>query len=363
MSERKKGNAIEAAASANFGLSDGRSVDAAVELGMPGWSLYSIEAERRIASFVRLAPEIDLADAPFAYMLQYERAEALLEVALDDLEAIVAGWKKPDKLTIILGPGRARSTLASAILATQRGLWSLSEPDSYTNLARSREHVSHADVGVFVGPATRLAYAPRDPDDHHFVLKPRSQATYFAPEFASAFPDAKIVFLYRGAVGWVESMYKVGQRLNVQPSEGTTRKRFLWDMLTGYTDITDTEVRVGRTLNEMSLVEVLACVWACNLRAAAEAQAQGVDMTFVHQSALAPDNPEGLSDFFEACGVQGDAGRAAAAFGVDSQEGSALAQSIPAQGITSAQVEEIERVLSNAPVWHAPLPASAISDR
>lgn len=355
VSERSRDYAIAMATRDHFMLSDRKTVDAEKCLNQGGWSLYAIEPKLGSACFVRLPVGCDLAKAPFAYSKQFEEAREVIEIALADLGGVARSWGKPAKLTVILGPGRARSTLASAVLSTQAGVWSLSEPDSFTNLARARGAFSHDDMAALVESAVKLAYTPPDQTYDHFVLKPRSQATYFAKDIASHFPDARLVYLYRDPVSWVDSMYKVRQRLGGVLGGDTLPTMTIWNNLTGFADPAWTVPYAGEGLEALSEAQLTALCWARNLAAAREAQAEGVDLRFVSHDALSPGNDAGLKVFFSVCDVEGDLEMARPVFGTDAQEGSVVSTTLPAKPLPASQREEVIALFRNFPKLLAPL--------
>ena len=111
---------------------------AEVLLRNPRLSLYSLEVARREAIFAEVPATVDLTEAPFVYMRQYETADRLLAVPFAEL--LARGHRLPpiDRFVMIYMTGRCGSTLLSHAFNAMDGAVSLSEPDAPIELVRAQ---------------------------------------------------------------------------------------------------------------------------------------------------------------------------------------------------------------------------------
>ena len=122
----------------DFTLEPGSTVAHETVLRAPEWSLYCLDLEQDKALFVELPKGTDLAEAAFVYNAQFDTALRAVTMPLDTMIAMAHHVPDTTKLALLFSTGRCGSTLASRILARLPNVWSLSEPDYFTNLALAR---------------------------------------------------------------------------------------------------------------------------------------------------------------------------------------------------------------------------------
>jgi hypothetical protein len=109
-----------------------------VLLRNPQLSLYSLEVARREAIFAELPAAVDLTEAPFVYMRQYETADRLLAVPFAELLSVASELPPIDRFVMMYMTGRCGSTLLSHVFNAMDGAVSLSEPDAPIELVRAQ---------------------------------------------------------------------------------------------------------------------------------------------------------------------------------------------------------------------------------
>lgn len=100
------------------------------------------------ATFVECDPDIDLSTAhAFYYSAQYQHARRVIRLPIDEFHKLAAAIGDPPKgrVVYLYSTGRCGSTLLQQILSGFNGVYSISEPDSFTNVA----------VGEWVDPEER----------------------------------------------------------------------------------------------------------------------------------------------------------------------------------------------------------------
>ncbi|MFZ0255928.1 MAG: hypothetical protein WAN46_09815, partial [Gammaproteobacteria bacterium] len=168
-------------------------------LNKPSVSLYCCDNNCKQVVFVETDPAIDLTTAPFLKQAQLAHAKRLFRVGHDELYQMadkVSRWF--GQLILIYSVGRCGSTLLSKMFSKVTGCYSLSEPDIYTQLLGCS--VPHQESVNLLRAVTRLLGKPHFPTPSaHLVLKFRGVCIEQAAMMNEAFPESKMIFMYRNA--------------------------------------------------------------------------------------------------------------------------------------------------------------------
>ena len=170
----------------------------------PGWTPYCIDVAARRMLFVEFRPEADLSEAAFVYAMQAALARRALSCRFAALDGLASAVPAPPRLVFVFNMARCGSTLVHAMLNQVDGVWSLSEPDPFFDLAMRRGAARPgARLRGLIAACTRLMFRPpASRRAHTMAIKLRSQSLFQAEHFHAAFPDAAFVFLYReGSAG------------------------------------------------------------------------------------------------------------------------------------------------------------------
>jgi hypothetical protein len=200
---------------ANFSLVDGEAISTDALINDPNISFYCLDDAEKRAIFVELPPTIDLGKAPFVYLAQYEHAQRFISVPYADFKHISAQLPALDHLILIYMTGRSGSTLLSQAFGEVDNLLSLSEIESISQFFYLRMVNAHddAELRALLEAALRWSFKPSLSKPHTIgVLKLQSDALDLMDVFQAVVPHAKNIFLYRDAVNWVASFYRILRR-------------------------------------------------------------------------------------------------------------------------------------------------------
>ena len=112
-----KPNPFDIVSADDFQVQPGRSIDPRVVLEQPTVSLYCLDHANQRALFVDMPPEVDLLQAPFYFIAQYEAAQRLIAVPYATLHALAGEVKlDPQRIILFYSTGRCGSTLFSHVL-------------------------------------------------------------------------------------------------------------------------------------------------------------------------------------------------------------------------------------------------------
>lgn len=339
---------------ADFTLANGGEVAPETILASPDWSLYCIDVEREQALFVELPPGTDLAAAAFVYMAQFDLAQRAIVLPLAVLEPLSAQVALPENIGILFSTGRCGSTLASRILAQIPEVWSLSEPDALENLAFARFALPQERMVPLIRAATRLLFRP--PEGRRistFVIKPRAESVVQAPDYALALPQSRNVFMYRDAVGYVDSLYKFLQKLTGEAFNAPEFREDGWrySSVNAPSGMWD-DYFPGRGGERYDFAACVTMGWVLRIDAYLAALDKGIRMHPMHYHDLNTDRRGETARLLAAFGIALDhLDLAMRAFEKDSQEGSGGERDKPATPLSEKQRQN---VLADLARWGKP---------
>jgi hypothetical protein len=341
---------------ADFTVTTGETVNADVVRTNPNVSLYSLDDASKRAIFVELPPDVDLAKAPFVYQTQYEQAQRLIAVPYDSFIQLAHDLPKVNDLIMIYMTGRCGSTLLSHVLNELDTVLSLSEPDVATQFVhlQSVYRTRDAELRALLDCTVRVLFKPTaSKTPFTYALKLRSEGTQVMDLFQATFPQAKNLFLYRDAIGWVTSFYRIFSRGGSSEPMPLDEFRTLFGLLFNY-DFTQLTSYLDEGTTELSTVHVLTLWWLATMEWYLAKHALGIPILAARYADLNAYREEVLSALFTYCGLPPSKVRETlGVFARDSQAGTFLARDKPEEGnilrLSDAQQDEITRILSRHP--------------
>ena len=336
----------------DFKVRDAGAIDARTVLQNPNITLYCLDFENRQALFVETPPECDLTHVPFMYAAQYNEAVRLVQVPFETLHALAAEVViDPARLILIYSVGRCGSTLVSSAYNEVEGVESLSEPDVFTQMLGTwgADNLEGDEKTRLLKSCTLLQCAPGQlKGATAWALKFRSMVTHMWPLFYAAFPEAKVVFLYRQAESWARSFHRImGGGDPIEPQE-MANMRELFGRL-------NLRLEPRQTA---SALEVLASLWLCVMESGMEMQQRGIPMFIVRYEEFTRAPREVLTQMFAYCGLTREAiGSLDNVLAQDSQAGSVISREILGEvdaNLTPEHLNELRRLIHEAsPEWTA----------
>ena len=341
---RARVHAAAFASREHFTLVDGQAATPQLVIDEPGWSPYCLDDENRSVLFVHVPPHVDLAQAKFVYTTQFEQAQRALLVPYAVLERLAEQVKTPNKIIFIYSIGRCGSTLMSQIFSQIEGVYSLSEPDIYTNISLLPTWATRRDELLPVLKACTLLLTQRQPEIA--VLKFRSHGIRLSDWFYAAFPQAYNLFMYRNAVSWAQSVHRFLQRLGLPNQLKWDEALQLWCDLTGE-KIAYVESFVNVDQDLLYFSDLLAPAWTSYLDWYMTHYQSGVPFHSIRYEALNDQREATLHAVFDYCGLPtSHLSQAIRAFETDSQAGTAISRDVAAADLPPERVEHFLKLLS-----------------
>lgn len=190
----------------DFELQKSGQTSAQEILSNPRMTLYALDFEGGQGVFVETSAEVDLSQAPFYYMAQYENALCVITLPFESMIQLAQSVIVDDsKLIFIHSMGRCGSTLASKIVAQVPGVINMSEPDALTQLvaARFMQPDKQVVLKMLLDASVRLLC--KTPAPTAWALKGRSWVIELGDWLHELYPQTKNLYLYREAESWIKS--------------------------------------------------------------------------------------------------------------------------------------------------------------
>lgn len=173
------------------------------------FSLYCLDHANRCVLFVETPPHVDLLQAPFYFIAQYEEAIRLIALPYDTLHTLAKEVDvDPQKIILFYSTGRCGSTLFSHVLNLNQTIVSYSEPDVFSQLVRMRtlEQSSNAETATLLRDCLFVMCAnARQQGFQHYAFKFRSYVLSVSDLLFETIPQANVLFMYRHALTWAHS--------------------------------------------------------------------------------------------------------------------------------------------------------------
>ncbi len=345
--DRFKGVLGNVADAEDFVLDKGESIPAQIVIDNPNISLYCLDDVNKRALFVETPPEVDLSQAAFLYMTQFEQAQRVISLSYESLHQVASDLEAGGRnLILVYNIGRCGSTVISHALNQGDSLVSLAEPDIYTQIATARylDSSRDAEYTLLLDSCTRVLrkHAPT------FAVKFRNTGIHICDLLYQAFPEAKNLFLYRQVETWAQSVYStIIPTLEAGPP---SPRAIAWSssmqpLAPAYS---------ASHPRELSMWESFSLIWLSALEAYLRFREQGIPIAAVRYEDIKAQPKETLAAVFDYCGLPlASLDSAYGAFSKDSQEGTILSRlnrdQHKVEPISEAQYDEMRAIIREFP--------------
>jgi hypothetical protein len=327
----------------DFELKESGQVESKVILENPYISLYSLDFSQNSAVFVETPPEIDLSQAAFYHLTQYENAVQVLTLPFTDMVHLAQFVSVDDeRLVFIHSVGRSGSTLASQIFAQIEGVVNISEPDALTLLVAARYYQPENESNLLELLKATVRLLCKTSAQTAWVIKGRSFVIELADWLHQAYPRTKNIFLYRHAETWLESALSAYS----SAIERTEEERYAWEnelrksiaplvpLIAEY----DTE-------KHLSSASILALMWLSVMERYIYLHESGVEMLAIRYLSWHSDPLNTAMSMLTHCGlVPIDTTIIHRTLTKDSQAGTFLSQETIKQKATRIQVSDLQEL-------------------
>jgi len=342
---------------ADFTVTSGEAVSADIVIRNPNISLYCLDDAAKQAIFVEVPLDVDLAKEVFVYQTQYEQAQRLIAMPYDTFRQVARQLPEVQHLIMIYMTGRCGSTLLSHLFNEVDTVLSLSEPDVATDFVRLRsvDGLQDAELRNLLDCTVRFLFKPtpyKIPST--YALKLRNEGTQLMDLFQETFPQAKNIFLYRDAIGYVTSFYRILKLAQVPDSMPVGAYVGMFRQFAN-ADLTRLTVYLDEGTSEMSIPQFLTLWWLAVMEWYLARHERGIPALAVRYEDLNTHRERTITEVFQYCGLPtSKVQETLGVFEQDAQAGAGLARENPQEGnkrrLSDEQRRDVLSILERHPV-------------
>ena len=343
--EKVKANAFDIVSADDFRTHSGQTVDARIILERPNVSLYCLDHDRQMALFVETFPHINLFQAPFYFIAQYEHAQKVFAVPYSTLHALVQEVTiDPHDIVLFYSTGRCGSTLISHVMNLHPGVVSFSEPDVFSQLVMLRTAGQSTDEEIsalLYASVIMLAAHTQKQGFQLYVFKFRSYVLSLSDLLYQTIPQAKTLFMYRNARTWASSFSRAFGSTDNTMGARLEQSRFRY-MIPGVNE------HLKRHNNTISWIEYIAYMWVSTMQDSRRLRQSGATLAVARFEDLKATPYQVIQSICAHCGVpMPEQEQLASLLARDAQAGTAGAQDRkePARQLSNDDLLELERVI------------------
>ncbi len=354
---RQRRSASLVACLQDFTFTEAERIDAKVVLEHSTLSLYCLDNDKRRAIFVELPSHIDLSQAPFVYQTQFDNAARLITIPYDVFKTLAQQLPEPNQFIFLYSTGRCGSTLLSQVFNALDSVMSLSEADVLSQFIHLRNGDSKRDAELIelLHCCVRFVYKPtpfKTASVH--VAKLRNQCIETIDLFETAYPNAKKLFLYRNAVDWVRSIYRLASRNRVPPERSLT-EALEWQYLYSNRSFEYLRNLFDEGTEIISATQSITLWWLTVMERYQHFYQLGFPLAAWRYEDLLAHRQKVLEAIFSYCDLPvRDVARVLESFEKDSQQGTRFAREDAKEGnkisLSSEQLQQINTILARHPV-------------
>ena len=309
----------------DFDYQEGEIIDPLTIVKNPNITLYCLDPQNQRAIFVETPRDIDLSQPPFYYLAQYEHAQKLIAIPLEELSQLVKNIEPIEQLIVIYSVGRCGSTLLSKVFNQVDTVVSLSEPDVFSQIVglRSADRSNDEEIAGLLKACIYLLGKPTPQGKSSCcAIKLRSFAIELGDLIYRAFPDAKSIFLYRNAEDVIQSSIRsfvfLSNLLPTIKENIDLYSRFI-PLLKDYVDDID--------FADSRAIDLYTTTWLSTMQTYQSLHKQGLITCAVRYEDLIAQPQYIVASLFQKCGLPiAEVANACKIFESDSQGGSNLSR-------------------------------------
>jgi hypothetical protein len=315
-----------------------------------GWTLFGFDIENAVAIFLDVGAECDLSRAPFCYDAQVSQARRITTIGFEQFALLARGIKTEHQLVHVYNMGHCGSTLLHNVFNTVPGVWCLSEPKVFFDLALWRHDIDQALILPLAEAALKfISLFPAASQAQVVVLKHFSQANAFLPMMWDAERRAINLFLYRDGKSWSNSIYGFVQRMaHIKMAIPPERRSLQWRLMSGNALVCELDGLVDMNAETVTFDDLAAVAWALHIRDYMKAHDAGMPFFAVRYNELSQHRVPVIGQILKWCGLDpGLAEATLSAFDTDSHQGTKTARDIPVEKFGEKHYRQVAEILAN----------------
>jgi hypothetical protein len=338
----------------DFRLHEVGQVPAEIILENPNITLYGLEFEKRQAVFVETPADVDLSQASFYPLAQYENARQVLTTSFETMIHLAESVTVEDtRLIFIYSVGRCGSTLASQIFGQIPGVISISEPNAFMRLVIARNSKAHNEDHLIALLKATVNLLCKSPAKTGYVIKGMSFDIELGDWLHNLYPQSKNLFLYRHAETWLRSGLRAYGRSGEEADEEVEvrdkqRRDILGPLVPAIAQYDDKQ--------HLPHAGALALMWLTAIERYVQYDKMGIEMLAIRYASWRSNPRETAEAMLDYCGCRPtDMTAVYETLNRDSQAGTYLSRESLDQhkrALTELELEELNKQLQNHAFIH-----------
>ena len=292
----------------DFQFCEQGTVNPSFIINNPAVSLYSLDDASRQAIFVELPDEICLTESAYVYETQFQHAIRLYAVPYDTFNLLAEQLPYVKQPVFIHATGLCGSRLLHKVLTRSQAVVGLSQTDVFSVLNRIRQQAPQnrdLELRRLAKSSMRFLFKnEHGPGIQVHLIKCRGQVMQSMDLLQSAFPQARNLFLYREALGYVNS----GMRIFLEQlphHAGFKAWQQYYNNVWG-ADLTHMEAYLDQPDAPLDKVSRLTLDWMTAMEGYVAQAEKGIPAHMLSYRRLIMDRTEALAEIFSYCGLPKD---------------------------------------------------------
>jgi hypothetical protein len=268
-----------------------------------------------------------MSKVPFCYYAQYEGAKRLALVPFSNLIALSEKIADPKSVVQLFNIGHCGSTLLHHVFNRVPGVWCISEPACFFNLAMERDKIDEQTMRPLMRAGMRfLTQFAGAAEAEVIIIKQYSQLIPLLRQMHEAAPNTKSLFLYRDGKSWPNSCYHFIQKLGLSMIIPPEERDFQWWITSGDAPQAEIEGIVDLRADVVPFDGLAAICWALHMKMYSQAIHDGMPIMAVRYNEMNLDRVKTIGRIFGYVGIPTELASATLdAFDADSHQGTRTA--------------------------------------
>ena len=342
---KPKTSPFDIVSAADFQTHTGQPVDPHMVLEQSNLSLYCLDHANQRAIFVETSPDVDLLQAPFYFIAQYENAKKLIAIPYNTLHILARKVEvSQERIILFYSTGRCGSTLVSKIMNLNPSVVSFSEPDIFSQLImiHTAGQSTETEIASLLYDSIMIMSANAQKQGYqYYAFKFRSYVLSVSDLLYQTIPQAKILFMYRNALTWAYSFSRAFGSPDDNMGERLEKSGFRYM-------IPSVNQHLMEHNNSISWVEYVAHMWVSTMQDSRWLRQHGAAVASARFEDLKASPQTIIRSLLNHCELPiPDPKKLADVLAKDSQAGTAGAQDRqkPARRLSDADLVELERII------------------
>lgn len=176
--------------------------------------LYCIDFVNKELIFTHTRNTIEVSRCSFIYMMQFEEAEYISRLPINDIDSYINYYRLYEKYLFIFTTGGSGSTLIKNIYAQDDDNICISEPDFVSQMVIMKDIYDDNEIKDLIYDCMKILYISSKEVHKNIIIKFRSYCIELSKSFIDIYPESIILFSYREPIKQIASVLSMYKSIN-----------------------------------------------------------------------------------------------------------------------------------------------------